>query len=249
MADQIDESQLTNQFQGDVPAVLALGTSLQTAELAHTPSVAKKPLAALLSALVALRTEWKKVQTVLPEDLRSIDHRIDGAWGGVFQRLDAFSFLPEAPRTRKAADVMKLLFPDGKAFLASPYPAEWAESDKRIQQVKDKHLEKELKDLVGEEFWGELLTAHKAYGDALGITHVKQALTTINVATPFKALKEAISRYARAMLVYADDEPKHAAAVRVALQPILDARAAWQAQGSKPAKPDSTPAPAAPAKA
>ena len=147
MADLLDESQYTAQFQGDVPATLALVRSLESAALAATPAEATAGRAALAAARAALDQEWSKGDAAT-RDLHAIDHRVDAIWDAIFQRFHAYRGVPTLPSAIEAATFALQLFSSGKKFLGLTYASEWAESEKRIQQVKSKGQEARLKALV-----------------------------------------------------------------------------------------------------
>ena len=79
---------------------------------------------------------WGKSGTgaVKTRDRRQFDLRIDTAWGGLLDRLQAYARLPadKYPAAARAQELVDTLSPDGREWLTIVYEAEWAESNKRL---------------------------------------------------------------------------------------------------------------------
>jgi hypothetical protein len=190
----------------------------------------------LRGATVGLQKAWAQVIETRPEDRRPADLEVDHAWGGIHGRLESYGNLPSAafPRAARAGELLDLLFPDGMTFLQLPYEAEWAESDKRLRLIDDRHLEPELIELCGADFVAYLKSAHKQYGRVLGTTAARlPAETAPTMVEPLRRVTQAISRYALQVAATVDEtRPETVRAARTALSPLDEHRARSAASGS-----------------
>lgn len=197
----------------DTPGMLALGRALMY--LAPTP-----PPSDLLVPLRRLKQAWDELQnsTLKPKESGRHENRqptdvvMDNAWTALYERLRAYVLLPESevPRVRKAHDLLRLLFPDGIAFLKLPYEQEWSESGNRLRLIDRLRLGEDLDALAGPEFLAQVRRAHDLYGRTLGVSgetapdsgpqegaHVRELRM---------ALGRSISHYALKVLSLADDD-------------------------------------------
>lgn len=98
--------------------------------------------------------------------------------------------------------------------------------------------------LVGALFLDELLMAHEAYGEALGITKPTAPTTpAVTIVEPLRALSDAIAAYVIQVLAFAGlDRAKNTAPARHALEPIdrLRRAAARRNAGSNATPSDPT---------
>ena len=151
---------------------------------------------------------------------------------------------PSVPRSSRRGS-----FPDGLTFLKLAYTAEWAESEKRLEQIDDGKLANELDAVAGPEFLAELRLAHKAYGEALGVTKASPAAPQAPaLLEPLRTVQAALAGYALQLAAWAEADPAAVATVRKALRPLDDYRAAQARRGGAdvPAPPEP-PRPATPA--
>ena len=174
-------------------------------DLVATPVLDAASAVALLHRLLAVATAYKKLPprieqarkrlaatlTRLQEALktrlaagtgsdslrsRQADRAIDLAFSALYDFLTAYSKLPEGtPQRTSAQSLLSVLFGDGLKFTMLSFVKEWAEASARIQRIADDKLDAPIKALGGEVFLKNLAAAHKAYGEALGITSAKAA--------------------------------------------------------------------------
>jgi hypothetical protein len=80
-------------------------------------------------------------------------------------------FLPagQHPRAARARELVDILSPTNREWLELAYEAEWAESEKRLGWIEAQGLTKDIHDLAGPEFLGEVKAAHAEYGVALAV--------------------------------------------------------------------------------
>jgi len=171
-----------------------------------------------------------------------IDIRVDRAWGSVEKRLDAADALSEAVDSAdraRAAELHTTFFGEGLAFLKLEYLSEHAESEKRLKWIVG-DVETDLARLVGANYIENLRAAHRAYGEALGITAPLDAAQEAKLAEPLRALGDAISNYSMQVVAWfsnldasAPDYATNVEAVRKALAPI-DKFREGQIQAAKP---------------
>lgn len=202
---------------------------------------------ALAHATSTLEAAWKSQS--LPRrvsDLRPFDQRLDRVWATISASLERYSIFPADDPDRTSAEALHdRLFPDGLAFLRLPYPEQHAESQRLVDLISEEDLREELDRLVGDVFLDELLAAHEAYGEALGITKPAEAPTpSISIVEPLRALADAISAYVIQVLAFAGLDPaKNTAAAHHALDPIdrLRRAAARRSSGGSTDDPSAEP--------
>jgi len=91
---------------------------------------------------------------------READTQLDRVWSAIDRFLSAWAAIDGTELAEQATALRQRLFPDGLAFLTKNFNAEWAASEQR---------------LGGGAFVASLRRAHKAYGQALGVTEAKDA--------------------------------------------------------------------------
>jgi len=199
---------------------------------------------ALSLAVATLESAWKaQSQPRRFEDLRPFDLRLDRVWSVVNASLERYTIFPSDDSDRQSASTLQLrLFPSGLAFLRLPYAEQHAESQRLVDLVDEEDLREELDRLVGEVFLEELLSAHEAYGEALGITKPKPAQApkpAVSIIEPLRALADAISAYVIQVLAFAGLDPeKHTEPARAALEPIDRLRRAATRRSTTDATPE-----------
>lgn len=97
----------------------------------------------------------------------------DSTWSGLKDALDGIAKLTRLPQAKEAAELSALLFTDGLKFVQLPYALQWAESETRLERIKDQKLQPRLEALGLGMFLSELKKAHTAYGQSLGISAPK----------------------------------------------------------------------------
>jgi len=238
----------------DVASGISLGKMLLAVVPKDAPPTAKKAAKRVHASVKDLETAWKaRVRIEQSADVRPHDRRLDLRWAALRDRIAACEVLEEHPDKRdRAAEIMKLLFPDGVAFLKLPYLAEHAESQRRLDIIEERALEATIEELAGKEFLAAVRDAHRAYGEVLGITKGKaETAQAPALNEPLRQLTDAIAAYNVQLLAYAGSEPAALAAVRKALSPIDKFRQAQQGRRGSgipaDAPPPDAPTPPAPA--
>jgi hypothetical protein len=241
----------------DVAATVAMATEV-LARVPDAPAAGvRKAARRLRDSLEALRAGWH-AQEPAPrseQERRAADRATDNAWAALQRRLASYAQLPVAlyPDAARAAEIGALLFSDGLRFLTLPWKSQWAEGDKRLQQIEERKLAEDIDRIAWSPFLAEVRRTHEAYGKVLGIAEpLPESPSPIPVAEPLLALRRALKRYALQVIATADeDSPASVEAVVRALSPIeeartLRARAAPLAEGEPtPASPtgESSPRP------
>ena len=231
----------------------ALTISLVQRLISEMPvEVVQNPLTAVAaermrSRAMAMRTERIKLLS-LPEkvDTRPLDQGEDNAWGAIYVRLEGYAKLPDAAETRddsrRASALLAQLFPTGLSFLTLDYQQQWVESQRRLDMIEQQELAPQLDRLCGPVFLQQLLVAHQAYGEALGLTGPRpQNVEPPAIAEALRALRDGIRFYARRVLALADEEEAESIPlVQRALAPLLEAQdqvRARRAQGQPEPEP------------
>lgn len=209
------------------------GLSLSKMLLKVVPSKAGPGVLAAANALRIsvsdLDGKWKASQKARrTQDVRPLDVQLDRAWAVVESSLDRYTVLrPTNANRKRAIELHGQLFTDGLGFLKLRYIEQHAESARRIDLIKEEGLREDLERLVGKEFVDELHAAHKAYGDALGITKAGEATVSAEpLLEPLRAVNRAISAYALQVLAFAGIDSANVPVARRALEPIDKFRAA-----------------------
>jgi hypothetical protein len=240
----------------------AVDTGLSLAKMLLR-NVPKKPSAGvvmgatlLAGSVTTLEAAWQahgKAQP--PRNARPADLRVDRAWGAVHDRLRAWSiFPPDDPDHVTSKAIADRLFSTGLDFLTLQFLAEHAQSELRIKIIESEGLRADLDHLVGDVFMDELLAAHEAYGDALGITKPTAAAPVQALDEPLRALSQSIVAYALQIIAFAALQPGNVEPARQALRPIDEFRAAASRRGNGASKdelgdvalPEGAPAPDSP---
>lgn len=238
------------------------GLSLTKMLLRHVP---KRPSAGvvmgaqlLAASVTALEKAWQAQGQPQPaRSARAADTRLDRAWGAVHDRLRAWSIFPaDDPDHTSSKAIAMRLFPSGLDFLTLQFLAEHAQSERRIKIIVAEGLRAALDHLVGEVFMDELLAAHEAYGDALGITKATpgDAKPTPSLDEPLRALSQSVVAYALQIVAFAALKAENVEPARQALRPIDEYRAAASRRGNGTSKdqpvdgvlPEGAPAPDSP---
>ena len=233
MTEPFDSSPYQSIPNADVPSIIALVNKLlQLTPKKSTAEVkaAAKKMRFAVDALSEVFAAPAPIKSTTPAQKRLADTRIDRAWSALYRRVEACSMLPTEEYTdaKEAQGVLEGFFSEGLKFLTLPYEAEWAESNRRLQQIDaDADLAKTLTRLAGDLYLPEIRKAHTLYGDILGITApaAKEESVSAALDIPLQSLRRAISQYLRAMVATVDeDEPNTVSGVVRALAPIVELR-------------------------
>jgi hypothetical protein len=225
----------------------ASGISLAQALLASVPKdgspLTQRRARVLRTALVTLQTAWAS-RAPRKTDARPADRATDTTWSALHGRLDAYASLdPEqVPRAKRAAELVELVYPDGLSFLQLPFNEQHAECDRRLRQIDDEGLDRDIDAIAGKEFLVEVRRTHVLYGEALGITKSEKApAEETTIAEHLRTLSQAMNAYTLAVLtLIEDDDPSSVTMVRNALLPLDEYRAKRARNSTAPADDDET---------
>ena len=252
MTDDLDPMAYLRLPRLDVANAISLGKMLLALVPKDAPATVTKAAKRMHTSVQALEGAWRqRVRVEELSDLRPLDRKLDLRWAALHERVAAWEALDEhADKQARAGEVLKLLFPDGLAFLKLPYIAEHAESQRRLDVIEERKLGATIDGLAGKEFLVAVQEAHHSYGEGLGITKAGAVRETVPALDePLRKLTAAIGAYNVQLLAYADDDPSSLAAVRHAVSPVDKFRQAQGRRGSGApveAPPPEAPTPAAP---
>jgi len=182
-------------------------------------------------AAVDLHHAWRRTTpAALRTDPRPIDQELDATWIAIHERLHAYTEI-ETPNSSRASELLALLFADGLAFLDTPYAQQWAESRKRLDEVRERGLRDEMITLCGSEFVHALEAAQERYGIALGMANERSVPPPATLSF-LRSLRAAIAHYSIQVIACIDpDDPASVDAAEAMLKPILVRRnQAWIVQ-------------------
>lgn len=244
---KIDPSQYVRAPITDVAGAVSLGIGLLT----YLPQTAPKPVKdaglKLRDSVLALQAIWSETAVpTSPAGRRAADSAVDNAWGALEGRLASYARLPAAlySKAPRAAEIHRHLFAGGLDFLTLMYRSQWAESERRLHLVATKDFAADIDALAGPEFLAEVKRTQKLYGEALGLTKAEEAAPDLKLTEPLRAVGAAVVDYALQLLAWSRADLSVEAAVRRALKPIDDARAANRRSPAEAAAPEPEPAPA-----
>jgi hypothetical protein len=182
---------VSRPISAETLVILPRLTAISTARLLQELLSAANAEAKLPAAIVPDRDDLVQSQEALQVELakrlsgegeetpvvRAADTVEDNAFGALVDWLKSFARLPATthPEAVQAATVLHSVFPSGLAFLAVRPHDEWQEAEIRIRLIAEKGYDQTITLLGGKPFLDEIASAHKAYGEALGITVVKVA--------------------------------------------------------------------------
>jgi hypothetical protein len=221
-----DPSRYGQAPQFNVASGLALARSLLEAAPSKPQKSISKAISKLEEAREQLQQAWQKIAPSASSKVsaKEADRQLDRSWALFHNRLQAYSELPSEryPDAERAGELLLILFPDGLKFLRLPYREEWAESEKRLQQIENEHLAKDLNKLCGKEFLSEVEQMHQVYGGVLGVTKVQSTPSpSVSLLEPLRQLSQAIGSYSRKVAALVDeDDPTSIEEAKQALLPI-----------------------------
>jgi len=164
----------------DASSAQALATTVLSAasaanDLPEPVTEARDDLKHALHALQKVASQRLRPIKEDPQRARSADVKLDACWSGFFDWLTGWAKIPGIPEAEIASSLLTQIFPnDSLKFIQAPYEVEWAESRDRLQLIKDQKLDEAIEGpLGGAKILTTLRAAHKAYGDAVGITEIQ----------------------------------------------------------------------------
>lgn len=228
MPDKFDPTPYARMPRLNTPSGVWLSISLLSAFPKKPPALPERVTNAghkLRTATIALQRAWKDSTRTARSETRLADNAIDRAWGALHGRLDDYASLPEDdfPNAARAAELLRLVFTDGLAFLKLKYRDEWAESGKRLTKIDDDGLQADIDKLAGPEFLANVKSAHERYGKVLAITEPAGDAEP-GLVEPLQAVIDSIRSLLTQLVSVADEKPELIPAVHGVLKPIDDFR-------------------------
>ncbi len=236
----------------DASATLALGADLigaapkkPSADVARTLKRVRATIADLeASERDALEESASDASDEDVKRRRAADVRLDAAWSAAFDRLSAWTKLPEDKQPEPVRPLLGLLFADGLEFTQVAYRSQWGESQLRLGALREENREESLTEMIGDVFVAEIHHAHAEYAKALAIgADSSTGRARVNRSIALNAARAALRKYARQIVAMADDEDEASvAATQRALAPIARVREAFserQSAETEPKKPDA----------
>jgi len=155
-----------------------------------------------------------------PQRTRSSDQAEDQAFSALYDWLYGWCKLP-TPEADQARTMHAVLFPNGLKFTHLPYKQEWAEAEAKLARIASEGYDKEIHRLGGKPLLDQLVTAHKAYGESLGITIGSQDPTTTRLRETLLAFNRYLRAYVVAVSAHTDpDEPTSGMLADALLAPL-----------------------------
>ncbi len=164
-----------------LPRLSALAVGALLREMLTVAGVEKKLPASiaaerddLAGAQEGLQVELKRrLEGADSPKVKAADLVEDTIFAALFDWLRGWSKLPDRfPQADQAREIVDAFYADGLRFTLLTPKLEWQEAEARIGLMIDKGYDAVIKKLGGQPFLDELFAAHKAYGEALGITAV-----------------------------------------------------------------------------
>lgn len=219
-----------------VAGAIALGTELATQAKAagKLPSPISKAFLTLDASHLALREAAKgrlpDASLLTSASVREADRTLDAAWSSAFDWCTGWSKLPldtNAAKVAIARALLVALFSTGLKFTQIQFKLEWAESQTRLDLIESEKLSASFDALGGETFLKTIKVAHKAYGDALGLTKAKTEVALPSLREPLDAFLAALRVFVVRVSAHADpDLPGSAELAKKLLAPVTSWRSA-----------------------
>lgn len=228
MASRIDPAPYLRFPKLDVTGALGLAKILLQRMPKNPPPSVRRAAAQVEVAVVELKAKWKQQSAplVAKRDVRPLIRHLGAAWRAIRSRLAAWEAAPQGSVERmRAQAIHALLFSDGLDFTQVSFTSQHTQSEHRIELLDERALANDLAALVGEYFVELLRAAHRAVGDALGITKVTMPVVPVLVTEALRGLADAIVDYALQLLAVARDSPERRDEVLVGLSAIDEFRA------------------------
>lgn len=222
-----------------VAGAIALGTEIATQANAagKLPSPISRAFVTLDASCLALREAAKgrlpDAALLESASVREADRTLDAAWSSAFDWCTGWSKLPldtNASKVAIARVLLVTLFSTGLKFTQIAYKLEWAESQTRLDLIEEEKLGVSFEALGGETFLKTIKVAHKAYGDALGLTKAKTEVALPSLREPLDAFLAALRVYVVRASAHAD--PEHAGSAELAKK-LLGPIAKWRSASAQ----------------
>jgi hypothetical protein len=232
-----------------VAGAIALGTEIATQANAagKLPSPIARAFITLDASHLVLRDAAKgrlpDASLLESASVREADRTLDAAWSSAFDWCTGWSKLPldiNAAKVAIARGLVVSLFSTGLKFTQIAYKLEWSESQTRLDLIEEEKLAASFEALGGETFLKTIKVAHKAYGEALGLTKAKAE------AAALPSLREPLDAFLAALRVYvvrvsAHVDPEHAGSAALAKK-LLGPVTSWRSASAQAAAAEKIPA-------
>lgn len=198
MADEFQPAPYVTAPQINVASGVALAIALLNNVPPKPGDNARAAARELGAATRRVQAQWAKQKPTAKTDQRPFDNAADVSWGALSDRLGAQAALPSDrhPRAAQAATVLDALELRDLSWLKLKYNEQWAQAQRRLDRVASDDLRGAINALSGDGFLDEVEFAHKAYGEALGITsRHEHADDNVAMVEPLRALSAAIAEY------------------------------------------------------
>lgn len=193
-----------------------------------------RPTEMVRAALETIREAALHAQSVTrdrlrlsPENIRPLDFRLDSAWVGLRECIEAKARLEGTEVGERAAKLSTQVFPSGTNFVTASYNEQWAISDAHLVRIDEDELADEIDEIAGPEFLPFIREAHRKFGDAIGVGETARASVpdSAMVSAANLRLSRAIVNYGRVMIGRADlNDPKSVAELKRAMAPLDEYR-------------------------
>jgi hypothetical protein len=225
-----------------VGALLAAQPKGMPASVAKAADKLRQRLQAAQGALVARHRE---VNLQTEEDTRALDSEMDGAWGGLRQRLEGYASLSRSQheKARRSAELLTTLFgTGGLTFLSATYATQFTAMETLLARIHKEKLEAEIDELCGPEFLSHIKALMPRYQAMVHGVFSRERAAGENLLDHRHALARAIVAYATAVCATVDeDDPKTVERAVVALRPLENQR--FQSNSRRSPAPEPPPAP------
>ncbi|MBK8253565.1 MAG: hypothetical protein IPK82_12965 [Polyangiaceae bacterium] len=198
---------------------------------------------------------YLRAPVISKEDTRALDNEADRIWDGFKMVLQGFSMLPLArhPKAQRAAELDAQLFGQGMEFLKADFSTQSINMSAILLRIEQDNLQPDIDDLVGPDFLQAANEIQPRYEAMVSERLRRDKATGQNFLDTTRGLQAAIVNYATKLVGWADEDDAEAMeAVRIALLPIANARAAntraTYESPDAPAEPVADGQPAAPPK-
>jgi hypothetical protein len=223
------------------PAAMTAGTSLVTAARKREPlpPVFVPPLERLIKSVGTLgesRVKQREARDIDGTAINESDQKIDGTWSGFYSFLNGWTKMINTPevaeKARRAGVLIEAVFPDGLRFLNAPHRVEWAESQTRLDRLRQPDFVEHVEALGGAPFIKAIEVAQEAYGVALNVTDLKAgAKAAAKVRGPLDEVMAAMRSYVLRVTNYLDENEADEAAQELGYA-LLAPLATWKATSS-----------------
>lgn len=208
------------RFQTAMGIIIAI--QLLRSAAADAEGRVRSTLQRMREAAIAAQAVMVERLRTAPATLKPIDLRLDGGFVGLREVLEGKARLVGTEIAERAARLLRLVFPQGTAFVQLALAEEWVVAKAHLERIEKDLLAAEIAAVAGPEFLPFIIEAHTALGEGLGLGETAlTAADTDALRRANQALSKAIAAYGRAMVGQVDeDDPESVAAFKRAMYPL-----------------------------